>query len=162
MSPFLARWSRRALLGLAVAAALAAVALRAGAASAQPATPVYVAVDKAQLITLPQDPFTKVSVTNPNIADVHVVSPTQMLVNGKTAGVTSLVVFFRNSKVQSFDLVVHPALMVPAGSTPASPEPHSVLVQRGDRVTERLFIRDKGDLWIELGAVRLEADPAKK
>ncbi len=162
MDPSLALRARHALAGLAVAAALAVLVPGGTLAWAQGATPVYVAVDKAQLLTLPQDPFGKVSVTNPNIADVHVVSPTQMLVNGKTAGVTSLVVFFQNGKVQNFDLIVHPALMVPAGSNPASPEPHSVLVQRGDRVTERLFIRDKGDLWIELGAVRLEADPAKK
>lgn len=162
MDPSLAPRARRALVALAVAATLAALAPGGTPAWAQGATPVYVAVDKAQLLTLPQDPFAKVSVTNPNIADVHVVSPTQMLVNGKTAGVTSLVVFFQNGKVQNFDLIVHPALMVPAGSDPASPEPHSVMVQRGDRVTERLFIRDKGDLWIELGAVRLEAEPAKK
>lgn len=61
-------------------------------------------IGKSQVIEI-KDPFTRVSVTNPNIADVFVVTPTQILVNGKTVGVTSLVVF-SPARTMFFDLVV--------------------------------------------------------
>jgi pilus assembly protein CpaC len=46
-----------------------------------------------------------VSVTNPAIADVFVITPNQILVNGKAVGVTSLVVFYPD-RTMFFDLVV--------------------------------------------------------
>jgi len=63
-----------------------------------------VTIGKSQVLNL-QEPFTRVSVTNPNIADVFVVTPTQILVNGKSVGVTSLVVFYP-TKTMFFDLLV--------------------------------------------------------
>src|SRR5690349_7048295 len=63
-----------------------------------------VTIGKSQILNL-QEPFTRVSVTNPAIADVFVVTPNQILVNGKTVGTTSLVVFYPNRTV-FFDLVV--------------------------------------------------------
>jgi pilus assembly protein CpaC len=63
-----------------------------------------VTIGKSQVIDL-KEPFTRVSVTNPNIADVFAITPNQILINGKAAGVTSLVVFY-NSKTLFFDLVV--------------------------------------------------------
>src|SRR5688572_32426379 len=39
-------------------------------------------IGKAQVVDF-KDAFTRVSVTNPNVADVFVVSPKQILVNGK-------------------------------------------------------------------------------
>src|SRR5689334_2225259 len=63
-----------------------------------------VTIGKSQVLNL-QEPFTRVSVTNPAIADVFVVTPNQILVNGKSVGTTSLVVFYP-SKTVFFDLVV--------------------------------------------------------
>ena len=51
-----------------------------------------VTIGKSQVIDL-KEPFTRVSVTNPNIADVFAITPNQSLVNGKAAGMTSLVAF---------------------------------------------------------------------
>ncbi len=63
-----------------------------------------VTIGKSQVIDL-KEPFTRVSVTNPAIADIFVITPNQILINGKAAGVTSLVVFYPN-KTMYFDLVV--------------------------------------------------------
>ncbi len=63
-----------------------------------------VTIGKSQVIDL-KEPFARVSVTNPAIADVFVVTPNQILINGKSAGVTSLVVFYPNRTIY-FDLIV--------------------------------------------------------
>src|SRR5882672_5425748 len=63
-----------------------------------------VTIGKSQVLNL-QEPFTRVSVTNPAIADVFVVTPNQILVNGKSVGVTSLVVFYP-TKTIFFDVLV--------------------------------------------------------
>jgi len=75
--------------------------------------------------------------------------------------VTSLVVFYASSQ-QTFDLVVHPGPVGAAG-TPAvvTQDPHAVWVQRGDKMTEQLFTREK-DQWLELGQVKPETDSGKK
>jgi Flp pilus assembly secretin CpaC len=129
-------------------------------AAADPAARLYVGADKSFVLAL-NEPARKVAVANPNIADVQVMNPSQLLINGKTVGVTSLVVFFAKSE-QSFDLVVHPAPVGAAG-TPAvvTKDPHAVWVQRGDKMTEQLFTREK-DQWLELGQVKLETDSNKK
>lgn len=63
-----------------------------------------VTIGKSQVLDL-KEPLTRVSVTNPSIADVFVVTPTQVLINGRAVGVTSLVVFYPN-RTLFFDLVV--------------------------------------------------------
>ncbi len=79
--------------------------LVAGAATAeQGIVRLDVTIGKSQVLDL-KEPFMRVSVTNPNTADVFIVSPTQVLINGKTVGVTSLVVFYPN-RTLFFDLVV--------------------------------------------------------
>lgn len=65
---------------------------------------IDVTLGKSQVVQL-KEPFTRVSVTNPNIADVFVVTPNQILINGKTAGVTSLVVFYP-TRTMFFDVAV--------------------------------------------------------
>jgi pilus assembly protein CpaC len=65
---------------------------------------VEVTIGKSQVIEF-KDPVTRVSVTNPTVADVFVITPTQILVNGKAVGVTSLVVFDAG-RTMFFDLVV--------------------------------------------------------
>jgi Flp pilus assembly secretin CpaC len=59
---------------------------------------IAVAVNKAVVIRLPQK-ATKVSVTEPRIADVEVVSPDTLLIRGKAVGATSLVVWTEEPKV---------------------------------------------------------------
>jgi pilus assembly protein CpaC len=63
-----------------------------------------VTIGKSQVVDL-KDPFTRVSVTNPGIADVFTISPNQLLLNGKTPGVTSLIVFYPD-RTLFFDVVV--------------------------------------------------------
>ena len=59
-----------------------------------------VTIGKSQVLNL-QEPFTRVSVTNPAIADVFVVTPNQILVNGKAVGITSLVVVLPDARPSS-------------------------------------------------------------
>ena len=63
-----------------------------------------VTIGKSQVVEI-KEPFSRVSVTNPAIADVFAVSPTQLLINGKAVGVTSLVVFYPD-RTMFFDIVV--------------------------------------------------------
>ncbi len=155
MRPQLVRVTGYALLGL------AAAVVPPGPAAAQSLSRLYVGVDRSHVLDI-NDPARKVAVANPSIADVQVISPTQLLVVGKATGVTSLVIFSGKSP-RRFDLVVHPS---PVGrvSAPSGVEPpHSVLVQRGASMTEQLFARDKDQRWQELGQVKPDtAEPAKK
>ena len=54
---------------------------------------IEVVVNKAIVVRLPTN-ATKVAVTQPQIAEVVVVAPDQLLINGKAAGATSLVVWY--------------------------------------------------------------------
>jgi pilus assembly protein CpaC len=74
------------------------------AEAAQPLVRLSVVIGKSQVLDL-QESFSRVSVTNPAIADVFVITPNQILINGKAVGVTSLVVFYPRKTV-FFDLVV--------------------------------------------------------
>src|SRR5262245_12207411 len=65
---------------------------------------IDVTLGKSQVVQL-KEPFTRVSVTNPNVADVFVVTPNQILINGKTPGVRSLVVFYP-TRTMFFDVAV--------------------------------------------------------
>ncbi len=79
------------------------------AASVVPAGPLLkmeVIIGKSQVITFTQN-IKRVSLTDPNIADVMVASPRQLLVNGKSAGTTSLVVWDSDDRPTFYDLVVH-------------------------------------------------------
>ena len=54
---------------------------------------IEVVVNKAIVVQLPRK-ATKVAVTQPQIAEVVVVAPDQLLINGKAVGATSLVVWY--------------------------------------------------------------------
>ena len=54
---------------------------------------IEVVVNKAIVVRLPRK-ATKVAVTQPQIAEVVVVAPDQLLINGKGVGATSLVVWY--------------------------------------------------------------------
>jgi Flp pilus assembly secretin CpaC len=54
---------------------------------------IEVVVNKTIVVRLPRK-ATKVAVTQPQLAEVVVVAPDQLLINGKAVGATSLVVWF--------------------------------------------------------------------
>src|SRR5262249_30999819 len=110
------------------------------------------------LLTL-TEPARKIAVANPAIADVQVVSPAQLLVVGKSSGVTSLMIF-SGKALQSYNLIFHPS-SIAAASTSTLPPPHAVLVQRGDKMAEHLFTRGPDQRWLELGQVKPETDAKK-
>lgn len=85
------------------------IALLENPAAAQPApgSSVTVTVHKSTILKLRQR-ATKVSVTQPAIADVTVVSPDQILINGKAIGTTSLVILDPQSNATHYDLIVVP------------------------------------------------------
>lgn len=142
-----------------VAAALSLGGMATAVAADEPR--LYVTVDKSQLISFRSSDLSKVAVTNPAIADVHVISPKQLLVHGKTPGTTSLLVF-HGARMEYFDIVVHP---VP-GTTPRSalmPEQEfGVEVHRAGRVSHQLFVRDTERTWVELGTAKTDAEAGKK
>jgi Flp pilus assembly secretin CpaC len=150
----LARVAGYALLGLAAAMAASSPA------AAQSVSRLYVGMDRSHVLDI-TEPARKVAVANPSIADVQVISPTQLLVVGKAPGVTSLVIFSGKSPRQ-FDLIVHPSPVGTVTEASGMEPPHSVLVQRGASMTEQLFTREKNG-WQELGQVKPEtAEPGKK
>jgi Flp pilus assembly secretin CpaC len=151
--------SRLALgaLGLGLATLLAV----AGPAGAQEQTAVFVASDQATVLTVGPETLTKVVVASPNVADVQVLNPSQLLLTGKMVGRTTLLLIFAGNKQRQYDVVVHPSAALPAPTTPVTPEPYSVLVHRGDHVSQRFFLRDKSEAWIELGTVKDTEAPKK-
>ena len=139
-------------------AAVTGAALTATVAGAGEPARLYVTVDKAEVVNFPSAPFTKIAVTNPTIADVHVLTPTQLLLNGRVAGTTSLLVFYPG-RVEYFDVVVHPG---PIGNSKARLVPaqsHVIEIQRGGKVTEQLFVRDEDTTWVQLGDHNGKAEP---
>ena len=147
-------WLLLGALGLAI---IACGAVRAGA---EPLTRLYLSTSKAMVIEL-KDPATKVAVANPAIADVQVITPTQLLVIGRGVGVTSLIVFHPRTHLE-YDVVVHAAPIGAVGAEPLIGAPHVVLVQRGDKLTEQFFSRDTSQRWVEVGTIRIEPGAAPK
>lgn len=133
-----------------------AVAATAGIAG-EPAR-LYVTIDKAEVVNFPSAPFNKVAVTNPNIADVHVLTPTQLLLNGRVAGTTSLLIFYPG-RVEYFDVVVHPGPMGNSRARLVPAQSHVIEIQRGGKVTEQLFVRDEDKAWVQLGDHNGKAEP---
>src|SRR5215510_7456208 len=77
-------------------------------AAAQQTTPtISVTVNKSMVFRLAER-AKRVSVSQPGVADVVVVAPSQLLINGKAVGTTSLIVFNEQGDVSNFDLIVLP------------------------------------------------------
>lgn len=121
---------------------------------------LYVTVDKTEVVDFSTPP-TKVSVTNPAVADVVVITPTRMLVNGKGMGETSLLVFF-GGRLQQFDVVVHPAPLFAPRSPLVPAAAHAVEVLRAGRPSHELFVRDADAAWVPLGNGKLDSEVPKK
>ena len=113
---------------------------------------LYMTVNRSRVLSLPQQ-VTKVSVTNPAVVDVTVLSPQELLLNAKAVGQTSLLLFHGRS-IKHYDLMVHtpPVSATSPVNNPAA-EYHSVLVQRADKVTSQIFVRSDEQSWVELGTV---------
>jgi pilus assembly protein CpaC len=77
-------------------------------ATAQQVTPtISVTVNKSMVFRLAER-AKRVSISQPEVADVVVVAPSQLLINGKAVGTTSLVVFSEKGDVVNYDLIVAP------------------------------------------------------
>ncbi len=95
---------RRILVGLLLVVMGLTMSAMPAPADEQGVIRLEVTIGKSQVVEL-KEPFSRVSVTNPAIADVFVVTPNQILVSGKAVGTTSLVVFYPRKTV-FFDLLV--------------------------------------------------------
>lgn len=76
-------------------------------AQQQAAPTVSVTINKSMVFRLAER-AKRVSVSQPAVADVIVVAPSQLLINGKAIGTTSLIVFDEKGDVTNYDLVVSP------------------------------------------------------
>jgi len=83
----------------------AATAQTASEAESHGAAPLRVMVGKSLLINTTER-LKRVSVTDPNVADAIVVTPTQILVHGRSAGEVSLLIWDELERSRSFDLRV--------------------------------------------------------
>jgi Flp pilus assembly secretin CpaC len=99
------KWLAIGILPL-VAVIVAGAMPRAHAETPAPATEsvivypsIVVTVNKSVVLRLPKK-ASKVSVTQPQIAEAVVVAPDQILINGKAVGTTSLVVWFEENKTR--------------------------------------------------------------
>jgi len=77
------------------------------AAQQQVAPTITVTINKSMVFRLAER-AKRVSVSQPAVADVLVVAPSQLLINGKAIGTTSLIIFDEKGEVTNYDLVVAP------------------------------------------------------
>jgi pilus assembly protein CpaC len=89
------------------AAALFSFCMLALAAAQQVTPTISVTVNKSMVFRLAER-AKRVSVSQPGVADVVVVAPSQLLINGKAVGTTSLIVFNEQGDVSNYDLIVLP------------------------------------------------------
>jgi pilus assembly protein CpaC len=68
---------------------------------------ISVTVNKSMVFRLAER-AKRISVSQPAVADVVVVAPSQLLINGKAVGTTSLIVFNEKGDVSNYDLTVLP------------------------------------------------------
>lgn len=73
--------------------------------AASTAVPVYVAVGKGTILTL-KEPSKRVSISSPDIAELNLLAPTELLINGKKVGNTTLIVWNAQGKTTFFDIMV--------------------------------------------------------
>ena len=86
---------------------LLALMARQAAAQPQTAPAITVTVNKSMVFRLAER-AKRVSVSQPEVADVLVVAPSQLLINGKNVGTTSLIIFDEKGQVSNYDLIVAP------------------------------------------------------
>jgi pilus assembly protein CpaC len=67
--------------------------------------PIEVFVGKGTIVTL-KESSKRISISNPEIADVNLISPTEIVVNGKKLGSTNLIVWNKQGQTTFFDITV--------------------------------------------------------
>lgn len=72
----------------------------------QGSSPLRVMVGKSLLITTPTERLRRISVSDPTIASATVITPTQILVHGRSPGEVSLIIWDELERSRSFDLRV--------------------------------------------------------
>src|SRR3990167_5350849 len=75
------------------------------AAEVMAAIPVEVSIGKSTVVTL-KETSKRVSLADPEIADIVMISPTEILVNGKKVGTTSLIIWNKDGNRTFFDVYV--------------------------------------------------------
>ena len=99
---------RERLNKLALVLFISSVLMATANAAQPPVTPtITVTINKSMVFRLAEK-AKRVSVSQPAVADVLVVAPSQLLINGKAIGTTSLIVFDEKGDVTNYDLVVAP------------------------------------------------------
>jgi pilus assembly protein CpaC len=111
-------WQRRAVRLLTVLFTLAAGQAAFAQVIDQPVLPGATTTTAVQQISLTAGrstvlttdfEITRIAVTDPGIADATVVQPREVLVDGKSAGTVSLIVWGRGGRTQ-YDVIVHPGI----------------------------------------------------
>src|SRR5687767_15951376 len=98
-------WSRKLAVILGLAALLAGAAT-AGSAWAQEPQKVRILLGRSAVLSVP-DSIGTVSIADDRIADVVVATSRQLLLNAKKIGTTSLVVWSKGNRYQTYEVVVH-------------------------------------------------------
>jgi pilus assembly protein CpaC len=70
------------------------------------AIPIDVTVGKETILNL-KEPSKRVSIANPEVAGLVIISPTEIIINGKRPGITSLIVWNLDGKTTFFDVIVY-------------------------------------------------------
>ena len=99
------KWIRSVALGLGLAALLGALGW-AGTAAAQEPQKVRIMIGRSAVLSVP-DSIGTVAIADDKIADVVVATSRQLLLNAKKIGTTSLVVWSKGNRFQTYDVVVH-------------------------------------------------------
>lgn len=73
--------------------------------SAEAGAPLQAVIGKSSLIRLPE-PVARMSIANPTVADVTLISPREIYLLGKTLGSTNLVLWTKAGNVSIFDITV--------------------------------------------------------
>ena len=71
----------------------------------QDSIPITVSLNKGTVLSI-KEPSKRVSISNPEIAELNVISPTEVLINGKKIGSTTLIIWDAQGKKSFFDIRV--------------------------------------------------------
>jgi pilus assembly protein CpaC len=84
---------------------LAAFIILVFSSAALAAIPVEVFIGKGTIVNL-KEPSKRVSLSNPEVADLNLITPTEIVINGKKIGSTNLIVWDNKGKATFFDVTV--------------------------------------------------------
>jgi pilus assembly protein CpaC len=98
-------WTRKLAVNLGLMAVLALCGW-AGSAAAQEPQKVRILLGRSAVLSVP-DSIGTVSIADDKIADVVVATSRQLLLNAKKIGTTSLVVWSKGNRYQTYEVVVH-------------------------------------------------------